>query len=83
MGTLLAATEEKKSYYAIGHNTKKCYKGILNPIYGTPIKVILENLLNIGVVVSLVSKEKYDAFDPKDVSMMDLAGWIQEGEMSL
>ncbi len=71
------------TYYAIGHDTNKCFKGILTHPLSMTIDDLLTHLLNTGIVVSLVTKEKYDVFSPEDVKTVDLAGWIKEGEVSL
>jgi len=72
-----------EQFYAIGCHGEKGYKGILSPKYGTPIEALQTHLLNIGIVVSLVTKEKYDNFDPNDIQRFDLAGETEEGELNL
>jgi len=70
-------------FYVIGyHADKGGYKGILTPEHVT-IEELLKHLLNIGIVASNVSKEKYDNFDPSQINHIDLVGNTEEGELNL
>lgn len=72
-------------FYAIGHNTKKVFKGIFSKPKTLTIRGLQKHLLMTeGVVLAVVTKERYDLFDPKDVSVIDLAGELkEEGELEL